>query len=179
ANFDSSGKEESSGNIFGSLRFDFSQITIDTERTSLIVVDGELVSLECPDPTYVTTAENTLTMPSCALTFNPPSLNVTEGIELLVGDETKVDAGSLILSYPDEGNMFVQFSGDASFNPDNPEIYEGMPLVTITHPAGIFSAACITIFVHDDGTHRIEANGTACFEIPLTVLTNTVDEVVE
>lgn len=154
--------------VFGSLKFDFSTITMETDRTELEIVDNEPVLLECPDMTTVTTATNTLTMPSCSLGFNPPTLTGSDGVELFIGDETRVEAGALVLTYPPEGGMFVEFSGipgDESQTSDLPE------RVTINNPAGTFSASCITIEVRQDGTNRIHATGSACFEIPLTSIT--------
>jgi hypothetical protein len=161
----STAQEES---VFGSLRFDFSTITMETASTSMEIVDNTPVRLDCPDTTTVTTSTNTLSMPSCALTFNPPTLEGDDGVELSIGEDTRVEAGSLILTYPPEGGMFVRFSGipaDESQTSDLPE------RVTIHNPAGTFSAACITIEVRQDGTNRIHATGSACFEIPLTSIT--------
>lgn len=161
-----SGMEEASHeeSVFGSLRFDFSTITMETVSTSLEIVDNTPMRLDCPDTTTVTTSTNTLSMPSCTLMFDPPTLTGNNGVELYIGEDTLVEAGSLILTYPPEGGMFVEFSGI----PDAEPVPER---VTIHNPAGTFSAACITIEVRQDGTNRIHATGSACFEIPLTSIT--------
>jgi len=154
--------------VFGSLRFDFSTITMETESTSLELVDNRPIRLDCPDTTEVTTSTNTLSMPACTLAFAPPTLTGDDGVELFIGEDTWVEAGSLILTYPPDGGMFVQFSG----MPDAEPIPER---VTIHNPAGTFSASCITIEVRQDGTNRIHATGSASFEIPLTSITGEED----
>jgi hypothetical protein len=176
--YSDNGIPEPGGSVFGSLRFDFSFVAMETERTTLEIIDGEPVRLECPDPTTITTATNTLTMPSCALAFDPPSLTGDTGVELAIGEDTRVEAASLILTYPPEGGMYVQFSGIPASNSESPG-FESATLperVTIYNPAGTFSAACITIEVREDGTNRIHATGSACFEIPLATITGTQSE---
>lgn len=167
----------SEGNIFASLIFDFADITVETVRTQFILIDHQAVSLDCPDPTIVRTDQSTLTMPSAYITFDPDTLEGPDGVDLLVGQDTHVKAAYLYLEYPPEGGMNIEFIGcpPGILPPDDPE----QPfLVTITNPAGAFSAGIINITVNLDGTLKINAIGRACFEIPVGNLkdSNTSEE---
>ncbi len=156
--------EEEEGNLFGSLRFDFRTITVETERTRLTVEDGKPILLECLDRSVVTSASNTLTMPSFRLSFDPPTLTGTGGIDLLIGEETVIEAASLSITYPPDGGMYAELAGGVIY--ESPA--EGVPeQVTIRNPAGTFCADRITIEVNQDGTQRISASGSAMFEIPI------------
>jgi len=162
--FSTSIDEETDENIFGSLRFDFRSISIDTERTVLVFIDNKPYKLDCPDPAVVTTTRNRLVMPSCTISFDPRSLVANYGIDLYVGDETVVSAGALILSYPNETAMEIKFMG-CSPEDGNPAVTDEK--VTISNPAGTFTASMITVTVQEDGSHRVEAVGGACFELPI------------
>ena len=164
---------DSSGSIFGSLRFDFSEITIETIQTQLTLIDGEPALLDCPDPTTITSSANTLEMPSCSLTFDPPTLHGNTGVELFIGEEINVSADFLTLTYPESGGMVVEFTGLSASDPENADAGQR---VIISHPAGTFSADMITITVREDGTNRVHASGRASFEIPLGVFDQTFDD---
>jgi hypothetical protein len=165
--------DTSSESFFGSLRFDFSTITMETERTQLQIAGNRPTSLICPDPAVITTSTNRLTMPSCNLGFDPPTLSGDSGAELAIGRDTVLSAGTLLLTYPEEGGMYVEFAGCAPGDGEE----TGLPeRVTITHPAGIFSAGSITVEVHEDGTSKIHASGDACFEVPLVTFTDIATE---
>jgi len=161
--------DTSSESFFGSLKFDFSTITMETERTQLQIAGNRPILLVCPDPSVITTSANRLTMPSCNLGFDPPTLSGNSGAELAIGRDTILSAGTLLLTYPEEGGMYVEFAGCAP----GPGVETGLPeRVTISHPAGIFSAGSITVEVQEDGTSRIHASGDACFEVPLVTFTD-------
>jgi len=157
--------EPTGESVFGSLKFDFSRITIETADTRLEIADGEPVRLDCPHPTTVTSGRNTLTMPSCYLTFDPPTLHGDQGARFQIGEDTRVDADLLTLTYPEEGGMIARFAGLST-----DETLPGSEhRVTISHPAGTFRADTITITINPDGTNKVEATGRASFEMPLEI----------
>lgn len=160
---------ESIGNIFSSLVFDFANITVETVRTQFILIDHQAVSLDCPDPTIVRTDQNTLSMSRAYITFDPDTLEGPDGVELLVGEDTHVKAAYLYLEYPPEGGMKVEFNGCPPGIP-MPVDPEQAFLVTITNPAGTFSAEIINVTVNPDGTLKINAIGRACFELPVRLI---------
>ncbi len=165
---------ESTGSIFSDLTFDFAQITIETSYTILAIIDGEPAWFDCLDPTVITSENNTLVMPSCYLTFDPPTLKSETGVKLHIGEDIEVGADFLTLEYPLSGGMSVEFIGLCAVDPITAEPDQR---VTITHPAGIFSADRLTITVNDDGTHRVHATGCASFEIPLDSFSESDDAV--
>lgn len=168
-------RSDDESNLFGSLKFDFNEITIETVRTSLRIENGEPVVLECADPSTITSATNTLTMPSFSLYFDPIMLVGNEGVDLLIGENTRVNAAALAISYPDHG-MTVKILGAVV----NETAVDGLPeQVSIVHPAGTFCANSIVIEVNADGTQRIHATGCATFEIPILELLEGSEEEVE
>lgn len=160
----SAGRTERSGSIFGDLTFDFSEITIETERTRLELIDGEPYRLDCPDTTIVTSNGNTIRLPVSHLTFAPPTLQADNGAELLIDPDIRVSSDLLTLTYPESGGMEVIFTGLCAANPEGPFADQR---VVVSHPAGIFSSDVLEILVDENGTHRIHATGCASFEIPL------------
>lgn len=159
----------SQANIFSSLKFDFSKITIETTKIKFILVDNRPSELDCPERTIVRTDRNTLIMPVAGITFDPNTLEGPEGVELMVGEDTKVTAGYIYLEYPPEGGMNVDFLGCppgatlAAYSAASPR-------VTITNPVGTFTASSIKVTVNPDGTNRVVASGRACFEIPMDIM---------
>jgi hypothetical protein len=157
---------QDSGSLFGSLRFDFNIITIETTGISLTVENGNPVILECSDQSVITSASNTLTMPSFNIQFDPPALVGNDGVVLTIGEDTEVEAAALSISYP-ESEMHVEFMGSVESGEPAPGLPER---VTIRHTAGTFSADAITIDLNSDGTQSIHATGDATFEIPLSTI---------
>jgi len=172
--FGESERRESTGSIFSDLTFDFAQITIETAYTILAIVDGKPAWFDCLDPTVITSENNTLVMPSCGLTFDPPTLVTDTGVQLQIGEDIEVAADWLTLEYPLSGGMSVEFIGLCAIDPYNAEPDQR---VTINHPAGMFSADRLTITVNEDGTHRVHATGCASFEIPLEGLTESDSQI--
>ncbi|MCX6647306.1 MAG: hypothetical protein NTY09_13250, partial [bacterium] len=78
------------GSIFGSLKFDFSEITIETSKIEFEIIDNRASTLNCSEETKVTSNRNTMTMPRARITFNPDTLEGPDGVELLVGEDTTV-----------------------------------------------------------------------------------------
>jgi len=157
-----------SESMFGALTFNFSEVQIQTVDSTLEILDGDAHSLDFPNSTIVSSNENTLTMPSCGITFNPPTLKSDEGVELVVAENTSVVADFLTIIYPEGGAeyMYVEFTGLCL--PPYPEI---TPIadqrVKITHPDGTFSADLITVTINRDGTRKVFATGCASFEVYL------------
>ena len=156
--------QTSTESVFGSLDFDFSHITVETERTHLVLEDGSPVLLDCPDESVLTTAANRLTMPAFELTFDPPTLRAENGVQLEIGEETRVEAAALSLTYPPGGSMLVELSGYT--RDDYPP--SGVPArVVIYHPAGTFWADTISVRIDPDGCRCIAAKGHTMFEMPM------------
>jgi len=165
-----------SGSMFGSLTLNFSEVEIETTDSTMEMVNGDPFMISFPNRTTVMSSDNTLTMPSCEITFDPPTLKGNEGVELSVGEDTSVVADFLNLIYPQTGNnfMYVEFIGLCS--PPYPDI---VPVpdqrVKILNPDGTFTADIITITINRDGTRRIVATGCASFEMYLQNLEEIVD----
>jgi len=156
------------GSMFGSLTLNFSEVEIETTDSTMEMVNGDPFKISFPNQTVVMSSDNTLAMPSCEITFDPPTLKGNDGVELSVGEDTSVVADFLNLIYPQTGNnfMYVEFIGLCS--PPYPEI---VPIpeqrVIILNPDGTFTADIITITINRDGTRRIVATGCASFEMYL------------
>ena len=165
-----------SGSMFGSLTLNFSEVEIVTTDSAMEMVNGDPFMISFPNQTSVMSSDNTLTMPSCEITFDPPTLKGNEGVELSVGEDTSVVADFLNLEYPQTGNnfMYVEFIGLCS--PPYPYIV-AVPeqRVKIVNPDGTFTADIITITINRDGTRRIVATGCASFEMYLQNLEEMVD----
>ncbi len=151
-----------SQNMFGNLSFDFSTIQIETTSTSLIIIDGEPVMLNCPNPTVITSDENILTIPSCRIGFDPPRLESDMGIELIMPGGSSVVADYITFEYPASGGLTIEFTGLCITDPDAPD-----RRVIINHPAGTFIADSILVKVNTDGTQSIVATGCPRVEIPI------------
>ncbi|HDS30192.1 MAG TPA: hypothetical protein ENN67_04025 [Firmicutes bacterium] len=153
--------DQGTENLFGSLRFDFSIVSIETVGVSIIIENGTPVLMECAGESVVESSSNILTLPSFDIHFDPPRLEGSGGIILTIADDTEIEAAILSISYPPEG-MHVEFAGTE---------VEGLPeKVTISHSFGRFFADSISIELNADGTHRIHATGDATFEIPLSTI---------
>jgi hypothetical protein len=145
--------------VFGSLAFDFSRITLDTERTTVLVRDGKPVRLDCPDPTTIASPTNTVHMPSCSITFDPPTVTGSNGVEIGIGNATTVHAASFVFTYPPDGGMSMDLTGDPSSQ------------VTVTNQQGTFYADEITVSLSPSGAKRIQASGHTRLEMPMGELT--------
>lgn len=173
----------SQGSIFGTLKFDFSEITIETSKIELVIIENRASSIECPEETTVSTYRSTLMMPRATILFDPNILEGPDGVELLVGGDTNVHAGYFQMLYPPEGGLRVEFLGCP---PGTAQPREGGTTVggsdcrvMITNPVGIFSASEITVIVNPDGTNRVRAAGNARFELPMEMDTMQVEDMMD
>jgi hypothetical protein len=173
-----SGNSQSS--LFGALDFDFAEINLDTTRTTLLIVDGDPVRLDCPEPSVITSASNKLTLPSCGITFNPTVLSGADGVQIDIGEaEVVIKAGSFRFSYPPEGGMYMELScsptaPSGTDNAVDPAVC--MPdRVTITHGTAVFYADVLTVRVTKDGAKRVEASGNTKLETTMGELMQSGD----
>jgi len=155
-----------SQSMFGSLTFDFSEVDITTTDAKFEIVNGEPSCLDFPNPTVAASSETELVMPSCGITFDPPTLVGNDGVELSMGEETSVTADFLTIVYPISSASFMDVEFRGLCSPPFPEL---TPVpeqrVTISHPDGTFTANIIRITLNMDGTRKVFATGCASFEV--------------
>jgi hypothetical protein len=159
-------------NIFGSLMFDFSQVTVETIDADLTIRNEEPGNLNCRNESIIHATGAVLTLPSFTLNFNPRYLTCDSGVEILVGEESTITAGSIRVEYPEEGGMFVTLEGSFSLDP---EIADLMKYVRIVNPLATFEAAIIEIVVMPDGSQKVTASGGAKFEMEVGELIGAGD----
>jgi len=130
---------------------------------------GKPVKLECPEETVVTSSLNKLVLPSCEITFSPPTLRSRSGAEVNIGEETEITAGELTLIYPLEGGMFLELKGRGGF--EGGVCGSGCPkiptLVTVRHVIGEFTAGSITVTISPEGDKKVTAMGGTRLVMPV------------
>jgi hypothetical protein len=167
-----------SQSIFGSLDFSFGHISLETDSTHLLIRDGEPIKLDSLSATTIESDTNTLTSPAFFMSFDPPTLTCSDGVEIRIGEDVVVRTLNFNAVYPPEGGLTVDLEGKSVAPAGMTEamiipIFEPPDQVTIIHPAGTFYADKITFKISPEGSRRIDANGHTKLEMPMGELMQT------
>lgn len=161
-------RDDKQASIFGSLVFDFAQINIKTKDTSLRIVNGEPYRLDCPGSTVISSSINKMTLPACAITFNPPVLTGSSGVKIEIGDIASIEAVNFSFTYPPDGGMELKL--DSLCNENDPALLTNTELPTsviIRYSMGTFYASGLIVKVDPDGKRYIKASGRTKLEMRL------------